>query len=343
MGNQQNSAILDALQTHCYMERCNLGVRQGGPESPMLHNLFMDFVLRVFFHKCSEKRIQFLNLKYKIPASASLDHLRDNVGFHDVKWVGYADDLVLMFENAQNLDAALNLLNDTFGAYGLTINTTKTKTMVLNFLGAEDDYPTIVASLNNGSIDNVKIFKYLGCNLKFDEATTGDSELELRIDAAQAKFYELGKKIFNYRIQLLTRITIFNALVRSRLTFSCQTWTATNEQINRINAVYMSMIRSMVRGGHRRRSGTFHYVLTNKELLRICKTEDIHHQFVARQQRNFVAHIIRSSNERLLKRLLFNSNDARQPGRRTTLYKTVLTNERTNEDDFHRNALARMY
>ena len=44
----------------------DLGVRQGGPESPMLYNLFMDFVMRVFLKKCSDNGIKFLNLKYNI-------------------------------------------------------------------------------------------------------------------------------------------------------------------------------------------------------------------------------------------------------------------------------------
>ena len=36
-----------------------LGVRQGGPESPMLFNLFLDFVMRVFMDSCNKKDITF--------------------------------------------------------------------------------------------------------------------------------------------------------------------------------------------------------------------------------------------------------------------------------------------
>ena len=32
-----------------------LGVRQGGPESPMLYNLFMDFVMRIYLEECKKK------------------------------------------------------------------------------------------------------------------------------------------------------------------------------------------------------------------------------------------------------------------------------------------------
>ena len=127
---------------------CNLGVRQGSPESPILYNLYMDFVLRVYFSRCFKSRIKFLNLKYRIPASASANQ-RESVVFHEIKWVGYADDLVLMFEKERALNNALKLLQTTFDEFGLSINVGKTKTMILNFQGSEDDYPAIISSLNN--------------------------------------------------------------------------------------------------------------------------------------------------------------------------------------------------
>ena len=189
--------------------------------------------------------------------------------------MGYADDLVLMFDDVRALKAALKLLQSTFEEYGLSINITKTKTMIINFQEFVEDYPSTISSINNVALDNVKVFKYLGCNIKFDEENTGNAELEFRIDIAQAKFYELRKKMFNYRIQLLTRIRILNALVRCRLVYSCQTWSLSQTQMTHINAAYMGMIRRMVRGGYRRVPGTYRYVLTNKELLRTFNTEDV--------------------------------------------------------------------
>ena len=37
-----------------------LSVRQGGPESPPLNNLYMDYVMRVFMQKCEENNFKFL-------------------------------------------------------------------------------------------------------------------------------------------------------------------------------------------------------------------------------------------------------------------------------------------
>ena len=41
------------------------GVRQGGPESPPLFNLYMDFVMRVFNEECMGQNVKFLELIYR--------------------------------------------------------------------------------------------------------------------------------------------------------------------------------------------------------------------------------------------------------------------------------------
>ena len=317
------------------------GVRQGGPESPPLFNLFMDFVMRVYLENCRSIGIKFLQLKYRIPVSATQSN-RTTVGEQPIEWVGYADDLALVFEDVNNLEMGLELLFITFKKNYLEINISKTKTMILNHQYTNKEYPDKLMSLNNSPVENVKTFKYLGCIIKYDEPSAGDTELELRIDTAQCKFYELGKNMMNFRIMLATRVKILNALVRSRLTYSCQTWTLTKKQASHVNAAYMSMLRKMVKGGYRRKTGTYHYELTNLDMLRRCNTENIH-QFNARQQRNFTAHVIRGENNRMTKRLLFNDDTMKKSGRLITLYKTVLENENTTADVFNNNALSRKY
>ena len=145
----------------------------------------------------------------------------------------------------------------------------------------------------------------------------------------------------NFRIMLATRVKLLNALVRSRLTYSCQTWALTKRQATRVNVIYMSMLRKMVKGGYRRKPGSYCYELSNSDILRRC-TESIH-QFIARQQRNFTAHVIRGENQKMTKRLLFNDNITKKPGRHITLYKTVLENENTTPDTFNSKALERMF
>ena len=74
-----------------------VGVRQGGPKSSFLYNLYMDYVLRVFMLEYSKMKIKFAKLKYHIPAKASTIHNDANLtlgkyGQFSMDLIGYADD-----------------------------------------------------------------------------------------------------------------------------------------------------------------------------------------------------------------------------------------------------------
>ena len=141
---------------------------------------------------------------------------------------------------------------------------------------------------------------------------------------------------------LKTRAKIFNALMRNRLIYACQTWSLTKAQLQHVNSSYMSMIRKMVRGGYRRKENSYKYVLSNKELLEKCDIESLD-VFIARQQRNYLAHLIRKPDTSTLKQLVFNNNKSKKQGRKISLYKTVIENEKTTPDLFNRNAIDRLY
>ena len=97
-----------------------LGVRQGGPESPSLYNLFMDYVMRIYTHQCEEEDIKFITFKYRIRSTATPREgrgMKSYRGEHTIDWIGYADDLELYFEDVANLQKGITLLNDTFNPY----------------------------------------------------------------------------------------------------------------------------------------------------------------------------------------------------------------------------------
>ena len=157
----------------------------------MLLNLYIDFVMRSFLTECNEKGIKFTSFKYRIPESASKNQ-RESTGNIKTTWIGYADDLILLFESKFDLQRALTLINDKFTKFGLAINVSKTKTMVFN--DANECYPEVICKLNGRDIENVTSFIYLGCNLKYDESKTGTTEIELRIDSAESALYKYSKK-----------------------------------------------------------------------------------------------------------------------------------------------------
>ena len=314
----------------------NVGVRQGGVESPMLYNLFMDFVMRVFMDNCEKLNIKFLKLRYRIPESASSTG-RVSSGTMTIDWSGYADDLVLTFEDERSLAKGICLLNETFKNYRLRINATKTKTMILNQKYEERAYPKTICSLEGEEIENVESYRYLGCEIKHDEPNTGQTELNLRADVAECKFYSLSRNLFNMNINLKIRTKMLNSLVRSRMLYSCQTWSCTKTQMTHLNAVYLSLLRKMVKGGFRRKDESWAYVFTNKDLLRMAKTEDIH-SFVNEQRTNFVNKIVRKNNSSILKRLLFNDDDAKKRGPQTNLLSSVMIATNRTPEQFFKNA-----
>ena len=236
-------------------------------------------------------------------------------GDYAADWLGYAVDIELFFENIHDLEKAFKILHSLFNKFGLHINIKKTKTMIFNLKYVEKEfdsnYPESIVSLENVPIENVKTFRYLGDGVKFDEPSTGDAEIDLRINIAQGKFYETNKKLTNFEIHLSTRVMIFNSLARSRLTYSCQTWNVSEVQMQKINSAYVSMLRKLVRNGCKREE--FRYTMTNAKILARCKTSDIL-SFVLKQQASYLGHLARQPITSLRKRLLFNDNKRTKSG-----------------------------
>ena len=232
--------------------------------------------------QCEKTDVKFLKLKYRIRSTATTREDRHNKTYRGdqiVDWAGYADDLELFFEDNDSLQKGLQLLDETFIRFHLSINISKTKTIIMNFRYISKDtetYPKTISTLHNKPIENVKVFRYLGDDIKYDEPSTGDAEIDLRIALAEGKFYELAKKLLNKKILLQTRTYILNTIVRSRLTYSCQTWNLTKRQMDRINSTYVGMLRKMLKGGYRRKGKNdydgYHCVLSNVDILVICKT-----------------------------------------------------------------------
>ena len=49
-----------------------------------------------------------------------------------IPWSGYTDDLVIYLQSLESLQKATELIDDIFTKFGISINKTKTETMILN-------------------------------------------------------------------------------------------------------------------------------------------------------------------------------------------------------------------
>ena len=328
------------------------GVRQGGPESPPLFNLYLDYVMRLFLKACEEQEIKFLTFNYRVRSTALSREERKQPyhGQHTIDWCGYADDIELMFEDESNMQKALNLLNSIFLKFKLQINVKKTKTMIFNYTHVNKDenaYPKSVVQLDGTPIENVTLFRYLGDEIQFTQPSTGDAEIDLRISVAESKFNQLYKKLTNRNILLKTRVFVLNAIVRSRLTYSCQTWNVNQVQQRRLESAYVFMLRKMIRDGFKRKEQSepetpnYAFYYSSEDVRHICQTEDIM-SYVNRQQTKYLAHVARKNTKSLTKKLLFNDDRNRKKGRPVlTLEDYVLMQQNMTKDQFYRAALKR--
>ena len=200
-----------------------------------------------------------------------------------------------------------------------------------------EDYPSTIAQLNGVEIKNVDCFCYLGAQIHNAEHTTGDAEINFRIDSAENKFYQHGKKFMNKRISLGTRVQILNSLVRSRLTYGCQTWTLSARHESQLNATYNRMLRMMIRKGFKRKDDSWAFVLTNEDLYSRARTESVI-KFIQKQQERYAMKIIRSDEKSLIKRVAFNSDVAHRRGRTNELLKSVAERSGLTPNEFYKQA-----
>ena len=79
----------------------------------------------------------------------------------------------------------------------------------------EETYPENIVKLCDEDVENVKVFRYLGDDIKFNQPSTGDTEIDLRTSVAENKFSQIARTLCNRNTVLETRVYILNVIVRS--------------------------------------------------------------------------------------------------------------------------------
>ena len=117
-------------------------------------------------------------------------------GTEFVKWLLYADDLVLFCPDIFQAQELVKIINNVCKRFGLTISLKKTKVM-------QFDTNTSDISIKVGDVilENVSEFCYLGHTIFND----GRNSTESRIAKATAKFHDLGDVLRDKEIKLAIR------------------------------------------------------------------------------------------------------------------------------------------
>ena len=179
------------------------GVRQGCILSPLLFNIFINEIPKLFEKTQSDPFI--------LPNGTTITSLL------------YADDLVILSRSKSGLQNCLNQLNEWCNKWLMEINTKKTKIMI--FQKHNSKLRTdLQFHIGNNKIDTTKEYTYLGLKLvqngKFKLAQQQLSEKALHA------LYKIRKKVVLHKLSPRTATKMFDSIISPILLYNSEIWGA---------------------------------------------------------------------------------------------------------------------
>ncbi|XP_037866981.1 uncharacterized protein LOC119628534 [Bombyx mori] len=198
--------------------RFEKGVRQGCIVSPILFNIYGEYIMRKTLEEWDGGA---------------------TVGGVKISNLRYADDTTLVASSEKEMEELLRRLVIVSEEMGLKINQPKTKIMIV------DKYVTLNENNILGQYDIVKTFVYLGSII----SNRGGSETEIRrrIGMAKSAMSQLNKIWRDRNILKKTKVQIVETLVFLIFLYGAETWILKESDRRRIDAFEMWCWRRMLR------------------------------------------------------------------------------------------------
>ena len=244
------------------------GVRQGCVISPVLFNLYSEFMIR-----------------------DALEGLRGvQMGGENITNLRYADDAVLVADSRKKLQKMLNRLRDRCKVYGMAINVKKTKVMVIS----KESNVQCRIMLGQDILEQVSRYKYLGSWIMEDVRSV--DELIVRIAMAKTSFWQ-NKELMRGNIRMETKLKVLNCYVFSVLNYDCETWTWNKTMAKKVNAFEQWCYRRILKVSYVDR-------VSNKAILNRLHLELHFERDMKRRKMEFAGHVLRRSSGETHLRLL---------------------------------------
>jgi hypothetical protein len=247
------------------------GVRQGCILSPILFNLYSEEIFSEALEKCEHGIL--LN-------GERLNNIR------------YANDTVIFADSLNSLQQLINKVNEVSERFGLQVNITKTKFMIISKNKVRDAQLLI----NNTPVDRVKQYNYLGTTV--NEQWDHSQEIKCRIEKARSAFNNMAKLFKSHNLNLEIKVRLLRCYIFSILYYGVESWTLTEAMEKKLEAFEMWLYRRILRISWTDK-------ITNETVLRRVGKEREVMYTIKRRKLEYLGHIMRNSTKyRLLKVIL---------------------------------------
>ncbi|KER29596.1 hypothetical protein T265_03797 [Opisthorchis viverrini] len=247
----------------------------GCPLSPFLFNFVIDEIMRRTLEGLRNHGVQI----------ACEENLVD---------LEYADDIVLMFEEEEKAQVFLDELTKVIPSFGMHFAPTKCKVMLVDVQSLNTPL-----TIQGEVLEVVERFTYLGSCISSDCSVT--DEVNARICKARAAFANLRHLWRQNGLSLNLKGRVYQATVRVVLFYGCETWLIRAADLRRLQAFDNRCLRTIARVGWCRR-------IRNEAVRKRvfgCVTGTSIEECVQHQKLRWLGHVLRMSNHRLPKRVLF--------------------------------------
>lgn len=269
--------------------RVSKGVRQGCILSPLLFNIYGEWIMR-----------------------KALDEWQGGITINGIKICNlrYADDTTLIAASEEELVNVIRRVEEISNEAGLQINKKKTKIMIID---RQNNNRSGVKRINN--IETVDTFIYLGATI----SNKGGSSEEIKRRSAIAKesMTKLTKVWKNHHISLNTKTRLVRSLVFSIFLYGSECWTLKKADKQKIDAFEMFCWRRMLRVSWTEKR-------TNQSILHQLRIKKRLSIVVAEKIAKFFGHVVRRNG---LERLTLEGTvpGKRSRGRSPTRYMDLIT------------------
>ena len=290
------------------------GVKQGCVLAPTLFSIMFSAMLSDAFKDGD------VGIKVNYRMDGKLFNLRrlkarTKVMTEIVKDFLFADDCALNAGSEADMQESIDKLASACKSFGLTISIKKTEVLYQPPPGNAFNEPDIV--IDGKRLNVVNKFTYLGSTLS--QNVTIDNEVDHRIARASAAFGRLGAKVWNRRgISIETKLKVYKAVVIPTLLYGSESWTVYARHAQKLNHFHTTSLRKIL-------NVRWQDKVPDTEVLRRASSFSIH-TILMKCQIRWAGHVVRMSDERIPKRLLYGELQVgkRSKGGQKKRYKDTL-------------------